>query len=106
MDRFSIQNIQRLNSLESELDFEKASSLFLKLRVSEKEDKSYKPIRKHLRNLIKDYEEKNWIDEDSITDNQIKDIDLAETLVQAENDFYQKRKELIKKKLKGANNFR
>jgi hypothetical protein len=74
MDRFSIQNIQRLNSLESELDFEKASSLFLKLRVLEKEDESYKPIRKHLRNLLKDYEEKNWNDENSITDNQIKKI--------------------------------
>lgn len=89
MDRFSIQNIQRLNSLESELDFEKASSLFLKLRVFEKEDESYKPIRKHLRNLIKDYEEKNWTDEDAITDDQIKDSDSAEVLVQAENDFYQ-----------------
>lgn len=100
MDRFSIQNIQRLNSLESELDFEKASSLFLKLRVFEKEDESYKPIRKHLRNLIKDYEEKNWTDEDAITDDQIKDSDSAEVLVQAENDFYQKRKELIKRELK------
>lgn len=102
MDRFSIQNIQRLNSLESELDFEKASSLFLKLRVIEKEDESYKPIRKHLRKLIKDYEEKNWGDESSITDNQIKDSDLAETLVQAENDFYEKRKKRIKAKLKEA----
>jgi len=100
MDKFSIQNIQRLNSLENEIDLEKASSLFLKLRVLEKEDESYKPIRKHLRNLIKDYEEKNWADEDSITDNQIKDSDLAETLVQAENDFYEKRKERIKTKLK------
>jgi hypothetical protein len=102
MDRFSIQNIQRLNSLESELDFEKASSLFLKLRVLEKEDESYKPIRKHLRNLIKDYEEKNWGDENSITDNRIKDSDLAEKLVQAENDFYEKRKKRIKAKLKEA----
>ena len=102
MDKFSIQNIQRLNSLESELDYEKASSLFLKLRVFEKEDESYKPIRKHLRNLIKDYEEKNWADEDSVSDNQIKDNDLAEVLVQAENDFYQKRKKLIKTKLKEA----
>ena len=100
MDKFSIQNIQRLNSLESELDYEKASSLFLKLRVLEKEDESYRPIRKHLRSLIKKYEEKNWSDENSVSGNQIKDSDLAEVLVQAENDFYQKRKELIKTKLK------
>lgn len=102
MDKFSIQNIQRLNLLESEIDLEKASSLFLKLRVLEKEDLSYKPIRKHLRNLIKDYEEKYWADEDSITENQIKDSDLAEAFVQAENDFYQKRKGLIKAKIKEA----
>lgn len=102
MDRFSIQNIQRLASLTSELDYEQASSLFLKLRVLEKQDESYKPIRNHLRSLIKDYEQNNWAGENSITDNQIKESDLAEALVQAENDFYQKRKELIKSKLKEA----
>lgn len=102
MDRFSIQNIQRLTSLTSELDYEQASSLFLKLRVLEKQDESYKPIRNHLRSLIKDYEQNNWADENSITDNQIKESDLAEALVQAENDFYQKRKELVKSKLKEA----
>ena len=100
MDRFSIQNIQKINSLTSELEFEKASSLFLQLRVLEKEDKSYGPIRNHLRDLIKDYEKSNWVDEDSITDIQIKESDLAEALVQAENEFYHKRKELIKVKLK------
>ena len=102
MDRFSIQNIQKLASLTSELDYEQASSLFLKLRVLEKQDESYKPIRNHLRSLIKDYEQNNWADENSISDNQIKESDLAEALVQAENDFYQKRKELIKSKLKVA----
>ena len=100
MDKFSIQNILRLTSLTSELDYEQASSLFLKLRVTEKQDESYKPIRSHLRSLIKDYEQKNWADEKSITANQIKESDLAEALVQAENDFYQKRKEHIKSKLK------
>ncbi len=102
MDKFSIQNIQKLNSLKSELDYEKASALFLKLRVLEKEDESYKPIRNHLRSLIKDYEEKNWSDENSVSENQIKESDLAEVLVQAENEFYQKRKKRIKSKLKDA----
>ncbi|MDA3892139.1 MAG: helix-turn-helix transcriptional regulator [Salinivirgaceae bacterium] len=102
MDRFSIQNIQKLTSLSSELDYEKASSLFLKLRVLEKEDESYKPIRNHLRKMITDYEQNNWSDDNSISDNQIKESDLAEVLVQAENEFVQKRKELIKEKLKVA----
>jgi len=102
MDKFSIQNIQKITSLTSELEFEKASSLFLQLRVLEKEDKSYRPIRNHLRNLIKDYEKNNWEKEDNITDIQIKESDLAEELVQAENEFYFRRKKLIKTKLKEA----
>lgn len=102
MDKFSIQNIQKVGSLSNELELEKASSLYLQLRVLEKEDKSYKPIRNHLRDLIKEYEKKHWVDENKITDSQIKESDLAEALVQAENEFYYKRKELIKKKLKEA----
>jgi len=100
MDKFSIQNIQKISSLTSELELEKASSLFMQLRVHEKEDESYKPIRNHLRKLIKDYEKKNWVDEDKITDSQIKESDLAEALIQAETEFYYQRKELIKTKLK------
>ena len=102
MDKFSIQNIQKINSLTSELEYEKASSFYLQLRVLVKEDKSYEPIRTHLRTLIKNYEQNKWADEDKITDNQIKKSDLAEAIVQAENEFYQKRKELIKTKLKDA----
>lgn len=102
MEKFSIQNIQKIASLTSELDLEKASSLYLRLRVLVKEDKSYEAVRKHLRKLISDYEEKNWSDENSIAYNQIRESDLAEVIVQAENEFYQKRKGLIKAKLKGA----
>ncbi len=100
MDKFSIHNIQKIESLSSELEFERATSIYLKLRVLVKDDEFYVPIRKHLRNLIKSYEQENWADENSITDNQIKESDLAETLIQAENEFYYKRKELIKEKLK------
>ena len=102
MDKFSIQNIQKIKLLTSEFEFEKASSLYLRLRVLAKKDKSYEQIRMHLRGLIKDYEKNNWEDENKITDNQIKESDFSEALVQAENEFYQKRKKLIKTKLKEA----
>ena len=102
MDRFSIQNIQKIDLLENELEYEKASSLFLQLRVLIKEDDTYKPVRNHLRKLIKEYENTNWSDENVVSDKQIRENDLAEALVKAENDFYLKRKELIKKKLKEA----
>jgi len=99
MDKLAIHNIQKLDSLTSELEYERATSVYLKLRVLIKEDESYKPIRTHLRGLIKKYERDNWANENSITDNQIKESDLAESLVQAENEFYHKRRELIKQKL-------
>ena len=100
MEKLAIHNIQKLDSLTSELEYERATSVYLKLRVLIKEDESYKPIRTHLRGLIKKYERDHWANENSITDNQIKESDLAESLVQAENEFYHKRRELIKQKLK------
>lgn len=102
MDKFSIQNVLKITSLSSELEYEKASSLFLQLRVLIKSDKSFEPVRNHLRNLIKNYEKNYWTNEDTITTNQIKESDLAETIIEAENEFYQKRKQLIKTKLKQA----
>lgn len=100
MEKFSIENIQKIPSLADELEYEKASSLYLQLRVLIKNDKSYQPIRDHLRNLIKTYEENNWANKNLITDEQIKDSDLAEAIVESENRFNQKRRELITTKLK------
>ena len=102
MERLAINNIQKLNELKSELEYERATSLYLKLRKLEKENSNYTPIRKHLRKLILQYEQDHWSDESQIEDKQIDESDLAESLVQSENEFYQKRKELIKEKLKGA----
>lgn len=100
MDKLSIHNIQNIKLLTSELEYERATSIYLKLRVTVQEDKSYQPIREHLRGLIRKYEQDNWANEDSITDNQIDESDFAESLVRAENEFYYKRKILIKEKLK------
>ena len=100
MEKFSIQNIEKISFLNSELEVEKATTLFLKLRVLAKENESYKVLRKHLSKLIKDYEDKNWSSSENITNEQIKESDLAEQIVQAESNFYSKRKEIIRKKLK------
>lgn len=100
MDKLAIHNIQKTKLLTSELEYERATSIYLKLRVLVKEDESYQPLRAHLRDLIKKYEQDNWADENSITDYQIKESDLAESLVQAENEFYYTRKVLIRQKLK------
>ena len=100
MDRLAINNILKLEQLEDELEFEKASSLYLKLRKQAQEDSYYSDIRKHLKLLISKYEQEHWSDESSITEEQVKESDKAEALVRAENQFNQKRKEQIRRRLK------
>jgi len=100
MDRLEIDNILKIDELNNEIEFEKATAIHGKLRWMVKEDNSLEPIRIHLKNLIKKYEIKYWEKEDKITDEQIKESDLAEKIINAENLFVSKRKKLIKNKLK------
>jgi len=100
MDRLEIDNILKIDELNNELEFEQATSIQGKLRWMVKEDSSLKPIRQHLLTLIEKYESKHWENESEITEEQIKESDTAEKIINAENIFIQKRKELIKNKLK------
>ena len=100
MDRLEINNIINVTELNSELEFEQATSISGRLRWMVEEDGSLAPIRQHLLTLIKKYEAKNWGNENSISDEQIKESDLAEKIVNTQDLFIQKRKELIKEKLK------
>lgn len=74
-----------------------------RLRVLSKEDSKYKVLRKKLRDLIEDYENKNWSTNSTITDEKIQDSDLAELIAEKERQFIQNKKELIRKKLKNLN---
>ena len=100
MERLEINNILKLDKLNSELEYEKAISIYGKLRWMVKEDNSLSPIKQHLKRLIKQYEETHWEDETKISAEQIKESDIAEKIVSSENDFIQKRKELIREKLR------
>jgi DNA-binding transcriptional regulator YdaS (Cro superfamily) len=100
MDRLEIDNILKIDELISELEFERATSIQGKLRWMAKEDSSLEPVRQHLLALIEKYESEHWNNESEITENRIKESDLAERIVSAESIFVQKRKELIKVKLK------
>ncbi len=100
MGKFDINNILKLDELKNEFEFEKATSIYDRLRWMVKEDKSLEPIKQHLKSLIKHYEKTYWSDETRISDEQIKESDLAEKIVGSESEFIQKRKELIKDKLK------
>lgn len=102
MDKLEINNILKLNELKSELEFERATSIYGKLRWMTKDDNSLEPIRQHLKSLITQYEKNHWNDESGISDEQITESDIAEKIVSSENKFTQKRKDLIRRKLKEA----
>jgi transcriptional regulator with XRE-family HTH domain len=103
MDRLEIDNILKLNELNTELEFEKASAIQGKLRWMVKDDSSLEPVRQHLISLIEKYEKIHWNNVSNISDEQIKESDIAERIVSAESIFIQKRKELIREKLKESN---
>ena len=96
----NIQDILKINELKDEYDLEKASLIERKLRLMSEDDPAYKPLRQKALNLIEEYEQKNWSDSEKITDEQIKENDLAEEIVEKEQKFLKKRKELILKKIK------
>ena len=99
-DLIDIRDIEHINKLNNEYELEKASLLARKLRWMSKDDPSLIPIRKKILDLIYDYENKNWRDEEKITDGQIEESDKAEEIVNKELQFYNRRKETIRRKLK------
>ena len=98
-DILDIREIERIKRLENEYDLEKASLLERKLRLMLDENSDLKPLRKKLRDLINDYEERKWSDFEKITDSQVEESDKAEAIVNYEQKFIHKRKDAIRKKL-------
>ena len=79
-----ISKLLELREINNELDFEKALVADRKLRVLSKEDPKYKAIRKKLRDLTETYENKNWSSSSEITDEKIRESDLAELIIEKE----------------------
>ena len=100
---FNIEEILELGEIQNALDFERALIADRKLRVLSKENPKYKTLRRKLRDLIEDYESKNWSSAARITDKKLKESDLAEAIAEKERQFIEIRKELIKSKLKRLN---
>lgn len=101
--KLDITEILEIGKIENELDFERALIVDRKLRTLAKENSKYKPVRKNLRELIEDYEKKNWSDKSTITDEKLEESDLAELIAEKERKFIFNRKKLIRKKLKKLN---
>lgn len=89
--------------IQNELDFERALIADRKLRILSKENPKFKLVRKKLRDLIEHYENQNWSAESRISDKKLRESDIAELIAEKERLFIQRRKELIRKKLKNLN---
>ena len=99
-DIINIQEINSIDKLENEYDLQRASILDRELKLMADENPDLIPLRKKIRELIKDYEDKYWSNGDKITDEQILESDKAEKIIGLEQRFIHKRKEIIRKKLK------
>ncbi len=100
MEKFSIDNLLKITTIHTELELEQANSLFNKLRLLVKQDPALKPLGRHLANLIEQYEAVHWSDETRVSDEQLQASDQAEKLMLYQEQFLQRRKELIRKALK------
>lgn len=101
--QFDISRLIETGKIQNELDFERALVAERKLRVLCKESPKFKSVRKKLRDLIEQYENQNWSAESTISDQKLHDSDIAELIAEKERLFIQRRKELIRKKLKSLN---
>jgi transcriptional regulator with XRE-family HTH domain len=100
---FDIDDLLKRGRIESELELEKSLQADRQLRLLVKENPSLKKKRLNLRELISSYEAENWSLSSKISKSQIEESDEAELLAEAERSFNQKRKQLIKSKLKKLN---
>ena len=101
--QFDISELIENGKILNELDFERAMIADRKLRVLSKENPKFKSIRKKLRDLIEQYENQNWSADSNISDKKLRESDVAELIAEKERLFIQRRKELIRKKIKNLN---
>lgn len=101
--QFDIEEFVKRGKIESELDLERALIADRKLKSLAKENSHFVSLRKRLRDIIENYENSNWNDINSIDNVKIKESDLAEEIAEKERVFINRRKELIKDKLKYLN---
>ncbi|MGB0838119.1 MAG: helix-turn-helix domain-containing protein [Flavobacteriaceae bacterium] len=100
---FDIREMIKAGIIKSELDFDLALIAERKLRVLAKENPEYKTLRKRLRDLIEVYENQNWAETSKIPEAKLHESDRSEFIAEKERLFVQRRKEIIRKKLKQLN---
>jgi plasmid maintenance system antidote protein VapI len=99
-DIINIKEAKNITQLQNEYDLHKASRLERKLRLMSEEFPEIKQLRQKLRELIKDYEDREWTDLDNITESKLAESEMAEAQIDAEQEFLNRRKNIIRRKLK------
>jgi transcriptional regulator with XRE-family HTH domain len=100
---FDINDIISQGQIENEFEHERAMVADRHLKSLSEESNYFKDMRMKLRNILIEYEKRKWSDIDDITDEQVAENDQAELLAEQELFFVEKRKKLIKQKLKTLN---
>ena len=98
--QFDIEKVLNSGKIRNELEYERALIADRKLRILCNQNARLVPLRKNLRDLIERYEKQHWSSETAINESKIRESDLAELIAEKERQFVQKRKGLIKKRLK------
>lgn len=99
-NEFNIDQILQEGLIKNELELEQASLAERQLKLISNEIPEAKVKRSRLMELIDSYETKYWLDREKITDSQVQTNDAAEESVQQHLEFSEKRKKLIRSKLK------
>lgn len=101
--QFDINKIIKQGKIQNELGYDRALIADRKLRVLSKENPEFKTLRKNLRDLIEAYELGNWSHDSKISKQALHESDLTELIAEKERQFIEKRKGLIKTRLKAFN---
>lgn len=99
-EQLDIRSIIQGGPLQNELDYERALIAERRLRLLVAEDPQYIVDRKKLRDIIELWEKSNWSSFSDISEEKIRESDLAEKIALEEMYFINKRKNLIRGKLK------
>ena len=97
---FDIEQFIAAGSIHNELDYERAMIADRKLRLLAKDSAHFKNLRSKLRDLIETYEQQHWSDPKAVTKEHLQESERAEQSAEVERLFIEKRKAVIRKKLK------
>ena len=96
----SYLKIIQKGAISNEMELEQALIIERKLRLLAKENPDLTKSRNQIRTIIKTYEDLIWNKNAVISDEKIRESDNAENNAEKERLFFEKRKAIIKSKLK------